>query len=164
MRKSMFVASLLAGLTMPLPVRAQERAPLDSAQQAAMRAAAMQINKPAEFVLLLRADLGLTTAQVAALEPLVLAQRDSAAARQARVVSRTLANYSSGALLVAGSWTGEIDESALRDAMCQQGIGSLDVMLGLARDRRAVAALLTAEQVEQLPLLQAFYLTNARRP
>jgi hypothetical protein len=154
MRISILVAGLVAGLTVPLAVRAQTQFSPDSTQQAAMMAVSMQANKPAAFVLQHRAELELTPAQVAALEALALAQRDSTVARQARYTSRVQANPPSAVFVAMGSWTGEIDESALRDGLCQQSANTVDVILGLARDRRATAALLTAAQAAQLPGLQ----------
>lgn len=165
MQRSILVVGLLAGLTVPLAVRAQSQPPPDSAQLVAILAVATQANKPAAFVLQHRAALELTPTQVAALEALVQAQRDSAAARQARYTGRMKANPPSAALLATGNWTGEIDESALRDGLCRQSANTVDVLLGIARDRRATAALLTAAQAAQLPgLYTGDVVTAIRRP
>ncbi|MDP1861936.1 MAG: Spy/CpxP family protein refolding chaperone [Gemmatimonadaceae bacterium] len=165
MRKAMLVVGLVAGLAVPLVVRAQSQFVLDSAQQAASMEVARKSSKPAAFVLQHRAELELTPVQVAALEALAQAQRDSATVRQARLVSQMQANPPSAVMVAVGGWTGEIDESALRDVLCQQSANSMDVVLGLARDRRATAALLTAAQVAQLPGLQiGDYMTAIKRP
>ena len=165
MRKSLLAVFLIAGLTAPLAGGAQSQLALDSAQQAASMAVAMQVNKPAAFVLQHRAELGLTPVQVAALEALAQAQRDSTLARQTRYASRMQANPPSAVMVAMGSWTGEIEESALRDGLCQQSANTVDVILGLARDRRATAALLTAEQVAQLPgLHMGDLMTAIKRP
>lgn len=165
MRKSILVVGLFAGLAAPLSVAAQSQLPPDSAQLAAFSAAAAQANKPAAFVLQHRTELELTPPQVAALEALAQAQRDSAVARQARYVNLMLGTPPSAAMVAAGSWTGEIDESALRDALCQQSANTVDFVLGLARDRRATAALLTAIQAARLSDLQLSDLFTAiKRP
>lgn len=165
MQRSILVVGLFAGLTAPLAVRAQSQLPPDSVQLAAVLAVAMQSNKPAAFVLRHRAALELTPTQVAALEALVQAQRDSAAARQERYASRTKANPPSALAVAMGGWTGEIDESALRDGLCRQSANTVDLMLGIARDRRTTAALLTAVQVAQLDGLQTLdFMTAIKRP
>lgn len=106
MQRSILVVGLLAGLTVPLAVRAQSQPPPDSAQLVAILAVATQANKPAAFVLQHRAALELTPTQVAALEALVQAQRDSAAARQARYTGRMKANPPSAACSPPG--TGQV--------------------------------------------------------
>lgn len=126
----------------------------DSAQYAAMLAQAMSMNQPAAFILRHRDDLRLTTSQVAALQSLALAERDSARVRQARLASRMQATPPSAAMVAMGSWTGALDEAAIRDALCQQSILQSDFVLGLARDRRAAAALLTTDQSAKLMSLQ----------
>jgi len=100
-----------------------------------------------------------------ALFALAVVQRDSTSAREARLVTRMQSTMSSPAMIALGSWTGLIDEPLLRDALCQQSTMQLDLMLGFAWDRRAVAALLTPAQVSQLPQLQISDMMKAvRRP
>ena len=150
-----------------MPVTAQAQAiPLpDSAQMAAMMANAMQMNKPAAFVLQHRIDLALSAEQVSSLEALVVAQRDSMVARQTRIANSTRATPPSSAMLAVGSWKGEIDERGLRDATCQSSANQAELLIGLAGDRRATAAVLTPEQVARLPRLEANDMMKAmRRP
>lgn len=145
--------TVLIGVTVPFPMLAQ--APqLDPQQRAAMQESAMQQNKPAEFVLQHRTDLSLTEQQVAKLEVLAEAQRDSARVRQTRVVERMRTNPPSRAFVAAVGWSGSVDEAELREALCQQSATQVEMMLGIARDRQAVASVLTPVQVEQLPRLQ----------
>jgi hypothetical protein len=146
---------VLLAVAMPMTARAQASTPLDSGRIAAMMASAMQMNRPAGFILQHRVDLSLSTVQVSRLEALVVAQRDSMVARQARLAARMQANPPSSAMLAAASWTGEVDERALRDALCQSSANQAELMLGLARDRRAAAAVLTPAQAARLPQLQA---------
>ena len=148
------VLALLAVSTLSTSGGAQGLAPLDSAQRAAMMATALEAGKPAAFVLQHASELALSPTQVAALKALAVVQRDSTSAREARLVTRMQSTIPSPAMIALGSWTGDIDEPLLRDALCQQSTNQLDLMLGLAWDRRAVAALLTPAQVSQLPQLQ----------
>ena len=60
----------------------------------------------------------------------------------------------SSGMLAAAGWSGEVDEAALRTALCQQSTNQVELLLGLAWDRRAVAAVLTNAQVTRLPELQ----------
>ena len=160
MRISFVLFTMLMGVAMPSPLLAQATQP-DPQQIADMQARAAQQMKPAEFVLQYRTDLGLTAPQVAALELLAVAQRDSARARQAHAVDRMRANSTNPALAAAVSWSGPVDEAALRDAMCRQSAAQSESMLGLAADRRAVASVLTPGQVAQLPRIQADDLMKA---
>ena len=136
---------------------------LDPMQRAAMQEVAGQINRPAEFVLQHRDDLALTGAQVAAVQALVLAQRDSAQARQRRTVNKMRANATGTVMSAIVQWTGPVDEASVRETLCQQSASQVDVMLGLALDRRAVAAVLTTDQVGQLMRLQTGDLLKAIR-
>ena len=148
------VVALFVGVGLPLTVRAQVL-PLDSVQRAAMMATVMQQTKPADFVLHHRTELALSGAQVAVLEALAVAQRDSAGVRQARLIGRMQANPPSAVVLAAAGWSGAIDERTLRDALCQQAANQVETMLEMAGDRRAAAAVLTPAQVARLPQLQA---------
>jgi Spy/CpxP family protein refolding chaperone len=164
MRIRSLVLTLLVGVLAPCAARAQA-APIDSAQIMAVMGASMVLNRPAEFVLHHRSDLALTDKQVAALEALILAQRDSAGARQLRMMTRSLEAPLGDATHAAVAWTGPIDESALQEELCRQSKIRMESMLETARDRRAVAALLTPEQVAQLPGLQSADMMKAvRRP
>ena len=165
MRSLTSVVAVLLGVSVPRTVCAQVRAPFDSVQRAAMIASTMQMTKPADFVLQHRAELALSAAQVSTLEALAVAQSDSMVARQARLVSQLQANPPSSAMLAAASWAGEVDERALRDALCQWSANQAETMLGLARDRRAAAAVLTPTQTARLPQLQTDDLLKAmKRP
>lgn len=155
--------TVLLCIAVPFPVAAQVT--LDPEQQAAMQAAAMQQSRPAEFVLTHRTELGLTAPQVATLETLVVAQRDSARARQMRAMERIRTYAANPALAAAVSWSGPVDAAALRDAMCQQTTSQVEVVLGIASDRRVVASVLTPAQVAQLPRMQSEDMQKAmRRP
>lgn len=157
--------ALLLGVTIPLTARAQAIAPIDSSQVAAMMAKAMQLSKPASFVLQHRAELALSAVQVATLDGLAIAQADSMVVRQARIVAQMQGNPPSSAMLAAASWAGDVDERALRDALCQSSTNQADLMIGLARDRRAIAAVLTSAQIALLPQLQSNEMLKAfKRP
>lgn len=163
MRISLLLFTLLVGGAVPTPLLCQVE--VDPQQRAAMQAQAEQQTKPAEFVLQHRADLDLTAPQIAALETLVVAQRDSARARQARMADRMRTRSTNPALAAAVGWTGPVDEAAVRDALCQQSAFQVEVMLGLAADRRSVASVLTPVQVAQLPRIQMDDLMKAvKRP
>lgn len=165
MTHSMRTLVLLAVVTLPGSVHAQGRPPLDSAQQVAMMAQTWLMNQPAAFVLRHQSELGLSPMQVTALEALTRAERDSTVVRQARLAIRMQTTPPSAAMVALGSWSGELDEAAVREALCQQSANQVDFMLGLAQDRRAAAALLTAAQAAQLARLQASDLMNAiKRP
>jgi hypothetical protein len=159
------VVALFLVVTIPQTVRAQVSAPFDSVQRAAMMASAMQTNKPADFVLQHRTELALSAAQVSRLEALAVAQADSVVARQARLVGQMQANPPSSAMITAAGWVGDVDERTLRDALCQWSANQAETMIGLARDRRAAAAVLTPAQTARLPQLQADDLLKAiKRP
>ena len=158
-RPWVLLATFFSG-AMPCAARAQVPA-LDSTQRAAMLATATQMNKPAEFVLQHRTELALTAPQVSTLETLVAALRDSATVRQARGVHRLQANPPGAAMMATMAWSGPVDESALREELCRQSANQVDMLLGLAQDRRAVAAVLTPAQVAQLPQLQTSDLLSA---
>jgi hypothetical protein len=161
MRLLASVTVLLLGVASPPSILAQGGAALDSVQRIAMMATSLQMSKPANFVLQHRAELALSAAQVSTLEALAVAQADSMVARQARLVLQMRANPPGSAMLAASSWTGEVDERALRDALCQRSGSQAETMLALARDRRAAAAVLTPEQTARLPQLQTDDLLKA---
>lgn len=163
MRQTIFVLLFALGLSAPNALDAQAAAPMDSAQLAAMRETAMRQSQPVDFVLQHQADLALTSVQVSALTALRASLRDSAAVRQARLVTQMRNSPPSPAMIAAAGWSGAIDEAALRTALCQQAGGQAEVMLALAHDRRLVAALLTPAQAAQLPTLQTADMMNAMK-
>jgi hypothetical protein len=153
MRISFVLFTVLVSVAVP-PSLLSQVTQLDSQQRAAMQAQAEQQIRPAEFVLQHRTDLALTAPQVATLEALAVVQRDSARARQTRAVDRMRTSSTNPALAAAVSWSGPLDEAAVREALCQQSAFQVEIMLGLASDRRAVASVLTPVQVAQLPRIQ----------
>jgi hypothetical protein len=146
--------TVLVSIALPSMLNAQV-APLDSQQRAAVQATAQMMTKPAEFVLQHRTELELSAIQVARLEQLASAQRDSIPARSDRMMMQARSVAGSSAMAAVAGWTGPVDEQALREALCRQSAVQLESLLGIARDRRAVADLLTASQLAQLPRLQA---------
>ncbi len=153
MRMRLNVLLTVVGLGFPAALHAQVPT-LDAAQRVVLQDRVMELNRPAEFVLRYRADLALTAPQVARLETMASAQRDSAVVRQARMVEQMRTASTNSALASATSWGGPIDEPGLRDALCQQSAAQMAILLGIAWDRRAVAAVLTPAQVAQLPAIQ----------
>lgn len=142
-------------LTTSTTVRAQGLPMQDSATRAAMIGAATKMNQPADFVLGHREELALSAEQVSKLNALARAMRDSAGVRKAHMLSQMKARKPMPATMAAAGWTGPIDEKALRVEMCQNSERSVEISLAMAYDRRAVAALLTSEQVTKLPQLQS---------
>jgi hypothetical protein len=145
----------------PLSAQTPASKPLtmpDSAQMMAATTNAMRMMKPAQFVLDHKADLALSPEQVSFLEYLVVAQRDSAVARQTRQMTQMQASNAKrppSSLASAMAWTGTIDEQAIKDGTCQQSAMQAEIMLNLARDRHAVGAILTPAQIEQMPMVEA---------
>lgn len=130
----------------------------DSARMAAMMAAAQRMRSPAGFALSKQKELELTAQQVAALEVLVRAEADSQRTRtfrmmqQMQALSRDKAAVASmGARL---TWTGPVDEAAIRASACEQSRMQAEVMIGMIRDRHAVGDLLTTTQRDTLDRLQ----------
>ncbi|MEP7000058.1 MAG: hypothetical protein ABI969_06250 [bacterium] len=160
-------------LVVNTPLAAQATATMlvsvpDSSQIMSMMANSMRLLKPAQFVLDHRTDLSLTPEQVGFLEFLVVAQRDSAAIRQARRMITLQASAAKGAMnssVVAMAWTGTIDEQAMKDVACQQSSTQAESLLNLARDRHAVGAILTPAQIAQMPGIEAADIIKAaKRP
>jgi hypothetical protein len=130
----------------------------DSAQMVAAASNAMRMMKPAQFVLDHKTDLALSPEQVSFLEYLVVAQRDSAVARQTRQMTQMQASNAkrpTSSLVSAMAWTGTIDEQAIKDGACQQSAMQAEIMLNLSRDRHAVGAILTPAQIEKMPMVEA---------
>lgn len=132
-------------------------------RQSAMLEAGRLMNAPAEFVLQHRQELALTGAQVASLEKLAAALRDSTVARMTHRAREAQKAGSTPGLANVMAWSGPIDEAAIRDAMRTQSALQAELMIASARDRRAVAALLTEEQRTKLPRLQADEMLKAAR-
>lgn len=127
----------------------------DSAQMAAIMARAQQSAKPARFALEHSAELGLKPEQASALEDLARAQTDSEAVRFDRSVAAMSGMQPSAATLAMMSWTGPVDERAIRDEVCAQAQRNVELTLSIIRDRRAVGALLTPAQAAMMNRLQA---------
>ena len=155
MRMYASITAIFVSVAVPLTVRAQAPVALDSSQLMSMMANAMEMNKPAKFVLRHRSELALSAPQVTRLESLVLAQADSVNARQARRLAQLRQSPPSASSVDFSRWSGDVDERALRDAACRSSVAQAEIMVGLARDRRAAAAVLTPAQRDQLPRLEA---------
>lgn len=162
MRNRSLTIPLVLALIIPATVHAQPPA-ISPEQQTAMLQAGRLINAPAEFVLQHRQELALTDAQAASIQTLAAALRDSATARTARRMRESQKVAPTPALASAMNWTGPIDEAAIRDAMRRQSTQQADIVIGSARDRRAVGALLTPEQRAKLPQLQMAEMSKAMR-
>jgi Spy/CpxP family protein refolding chaperone len=144
------------------PIRAQEPV-LSAERRAAITEASRLVNAPADFVLRHRTELALSEQQVASLEKLAAALRDSSVARMARLTRDAQATGTSAGLMSAMEWSGPIDEAAIRERMRQQSLGQAEFMIAGARDRRAVGALLTPEQRAKLTPLQMAEMSKAMR-
>lgn len=136
---------------------------LSPERRAAMLEAGRLMNDPVEFVLQYRKELALTGAQVASIEKLAGALRDSTAARTMLLMRQSQTNTTLPGLVSVMEWSGSIDEGAIRDAVRQQSAVQAEVMIASARDRRMVGALLTPEQRMQLPKLQMAEMMKAAR-
>lgn len=161
---SLVTAVLVGSGTRPLPAQAvgATAAEPTEAQMGAMAAYARRLLHPAEWVLESKAELALTPDQVKQLEQLVLAQRDSAAARQARMSMTSVVVRAYGQAVT--SWTGTVDEQAIRDGACEQSRSQAEAMIGMIRDRHAVGAVLTDAQRSQLATLQMRQMLKASAP
>lgn len=157
----LLVPILLVALA-PRVSRAQSPA-VTPERQAAIMEAGRLMNSPVEFVLQFRKELALTAAQVASLEKLGSALRDSSAARSAYQVRQAKQKAETPALASMMAWDGAVDEVGIREAMVQQSSSMADMMIAGARDRRLVGALLTAEQRAQLPQLYMSEMVKAAR-
>ena len=162
MRNRGFFLSVLLLVFVPRITRAQQPV-LSPERQAAVLEAGRLLNDPVQFVLQHRQELALTETQVASLEKLGLALRDSTSARTARRLQQAQETAKQPGLVNVMEWTGPIDESAIREAMRQQSAMQADIMIASARDRRAVGALLSAEQRAQMPQLQMSEMMKAAR-
>lgn len=136
----------------------------DSAQQAAMMGVGMRTRSPAAFALSMKQELGLTPEQVAAVEALVPIEADSMQARMRRLLEQSqerARQQPPAALRAAMSWTGPIDEAAIRAAACEQSQAQADLLIGMMRDRHALGILLTPDQQNQLDRLQSELMVKA---
>ena len=163
MRAANLLCAVCVGMLASVSVSAQGITMPDSAMRASMSTAAMKLNQPADFVLGHRDDLALSTEQVSKLNALARAMRDSAGVRQARMMSRMRDQKPTPATVAVGGWSGSIDEKALREEMCRSSANTVELVLALAHDRRAVAALLTPEQVKKLPQIQTADMMKAMK-
>lgn len=146
----------VAVLLFALPPRAVQSQPpaITPERQAAITEASRRLNDPVQFVLQHRAELGLTSAQVSALEKMGTALRDSSSARAALLLAQSQKNATLPGMANAMEWSGPIDEPAIRESARQQSAIQAEIMLATARDRRSVGALLNPEQRMRLPQLQ----------
>ncbi len=139
--------------------------PPDSAHMAAVMAALQRMRSPAGFALSMQKELSLSAQQVAALEVLVRAESDSQRTRMFRVMQqmRTLARDKSSiaSMGTRPTWTGPIDEAAIRASACEQSKLQAEVLIGMIRDRHAVGELLTTTQQEELDRLQRELMAGA---
>lgn len=160
--RNLVVSAVLAAVLSPCLVGAQQTK-ISAGQQQAVMEAGRRISAPVEFVLLHRNELRLTRAQVAAVEKLGAVLRDSAAARQGRMMREGVQLMSAPAMRSVADWEGAVDEAGIRSVMAKQSEYQAAQMIAMAKDRRAVAALLTPEQRAQLPQLQNAEMLNAAR-
>ena len=159
----LMIICLLVSAGAARPVAAQGTPPRpsvmpDSAQMSRMMARALRQRQPAQFVLDHRAELAITPEQVPFLESLALAQVDSARVRYARMAERAVAATRNAVAVRAGgamTWTGPIDEAAIREMSREQAEQSAEIQIDLARDRHAVGAVLTPSQVSTLSRIEA---------
>jgi len=137
----------------------------DSAQMSAAMAMSARMRSPARFALSMQKEIGLSAQQVAALEVLLRAQSDSESVRVLRMMQQ-LQTSSRGrsptaAMAEIATWTGPVDETAIRAAACEQSKAQAEILIGMIRDRHAVGELLTTTQQEELDRLQAELMAGA---
>ena len=140
---------------------AQAQAAPDSARVFAALSSGMRLLAPAQFVLDHRTELGLTADQVPFLESLVRAQADSMKVRMERRVRATPPSRSAVGSLM--SWTGPVDEQAIREGARAAMEGTAQMQVDMVRDRHTVGAVLTPEQVALLSRLEASDMTKSMR-
>lgn len=137
----------------------------DSAQMSAAMATSARIRSPARFALSMQKEIGLSTQQVAALEVLVRAQSDSESVRVLRMMQQlqTTSRGTSPTAAMEGiaTWTGPVDEVAIRAAACEQSKAQAEILIGMIRDRHAVGELLTTIQQRELDRLQGELMAGA---
>ena len=136
----------------------------DSAHVAAMMSAAQRMRSPARFALSMQKELSLSAQQVAALEVLVRAEADSQRTRMFRMMQQMQAvspDKSQAGMASRLTWTGPIDEAAIRASACEQSKLQAEMLIGMIRDRHAVGELLTTTQQEELDRLQRELMAGA---
>ena len=133
----------------------------DSVGLVAALSSGMRLLAPAQFVLDHRAELRLTPEQIPFLESLVRAQADSMKVRMQRRMSLT-PPPSRGAMGIM-SWSGPIDESAIREAARLTTEWQAQVQIDISKDRRVVGAVLTADQLSMLPRLESTDMMKSMR-
>ena len=137
----------------------------DSAQMSAAMAMSARMRSPARFALSMQKEIGLSAQQVAALEVLVRAQSDSESVRVLRMMQQleTTARSKSptAAMEAISTWTGPVDETAIRAAACEQSKAQAEILIGMIRDRHAVGELLTTAQQEELDRIQREMMAGA---
>lgn len=162
MRKRRLILTVLLAVFAPSLARTQPPT-LSPERRAALLEAGRLMNDPVEFVLQHRKELALTESQVASLAKLTAALRDSSAARTALRMRQAQENAALPGLASAMEWSGPVNEAAIHDATRQQSAMQAEIMIAMARDRRAVGALLTPEQRARLPQLQMDGMMRAAR-
>ena len=137
----------------------------DSAQMSAAMAMSARMRSPARFALSMQKEIGLSAQQVAALEVLVRAQSDSESVRVLRMMQQmettTRGKSPTAAMDGIATWTGPVDEAAIRAAACEQSKAQAEILIGMIRDRHAVGELLTTTQQEALDRLQGEMMAGA---
>lgn len=161
--RNLFVVPAVVMFAITSGLAGAQQAKISSEQQQAVMEAGRLINSPVEFVLRHREVLQLTSAQIANLEKLGVALADSSAARTARMSRDVRASSGLAGMAKVVEWEGEVDEAAIRAALVKQSELQAQLMIGTAKDRRAVAALLTPQQRSQLPQLQNAEMMKAAR-
>ncbi len=142
-------------------VLAQAQSVPDSAGMAAVLSSGMRMLVPAQFVLDHRAELQLAPVQVSAVESLVRAQTDSIKVRIERRMNLTPPPSRAQTGFI--SWSGAIDESAIRESARLPSEGQAQMLIDIARDRHVVAAVLTADQLAKLPRLESADMMKSMR-
>lgn len=137
----------------------------DSAQMSAAMAMSARMRSPARFALSMQKEIGLSAQQVAALEVLVRAQSDSESVRVLRMMQQLQTTPRGKSPMAAmegiATWTGPVDEAAIRAAACEQSKAQAEILIGMIRDRHAVGELLTTTQQEELDRLQRELMAGA---
>ena len=163
---ALMTAPLIAHVMYAQPAGGRVALVPDSAQMLAVMSMGQRMQKPAQFVLDHRVDLALTPEQVPFLDALVKAQAESVSVRQDRLMAsmRAAAAKRSSAAPRGITWSGPVDEQAMRDLACEQSALSAESMINMSRDRHAVGAALTSAQLAMLPQLETADMMKGMRP
>ena len=164
----LFLPGQLAAAQTAVGVISEQRieATPDSAHVEAMMSAAQRMRSPARFALSMQKELSLSSQQVAALEVLVRAEADSQRTRMFRMMQQMQAvspDKSQAGMASRLTWTGPIDEAAIRASACEQSKMQAEMLIGMIRDRHAVGELLTTTQQVELERLQTELLAGASK-